>query len=390
MRRSVIFSSVAGVILFAAIAYTAWAISNNTAAPIAPPVIPAPAVSVIEVTPGTYRAHIQVFGEVRPLHEVELKAQVEGQIQWLHPTFNSGDSIKTGHSLLQIDDTQYRQVLAGAERELADAQVTLLQQQRQQQQAEQEWKQANLGGEPDSPLVLRKPQLKAAQASVFEAKARLQLARRDLVKTRFESPFDALIVSRDVSNGDYLQQGDTVATLYDVSKVEVRLALAAWQWDLLGDQRSGSYDSLSVLLRSVSQSAGKSQEPQTSKGVRSWQATLQRVERHIELQNRQRALVVAVDNPLDKKLLPGTFVKAHLMAKEVHNLLAVPASSLSSDGEILYVTQDNRLARYHVQPVFKQQGKLFIPPPETLSINGSVSFRVLTQPLQGLKQGLQL
>ena len=189
-----------------------------------------PDVSVLSVMPADFQATVNGHGEAKASYQLKLLAEVSGRVRELSPKFNSGRQFNAGEVLLRIEDTPYREALASAQSSLADAELALLQEQRNSEQALAEWQRSGLDGEPASPLVLRKPQLKAAQAKVTQARQAERKAQYDLDKTVIRAPFDAVIVSRDVQPGSFLQGGAQVAELYNTDIIEVAVPLSESQW----------------------------------------------------------------------------------------------------------------------------------------------------------------
>jgi RND family efflux transporter MFP subunit len=333
-------------------------------------------VSVVRVRAQAYQAQVEAFGEAAARYQLELGTQVSGRILSLNEAFESGSRIDRDEVLLQLDQSSYKAALAGAEQALADARLALLEEQRQGLQAEAEWRSSGLSGTPDSPLVLRKPQLASAKAAVTAAQATLASARNDLNQTRLKAPFDALIIERLVAPGDYLQAGTQVATLYSTDRIEIRLAVSARGWLNLPSDDLLTAGDWPVALRDVENGQG-------------WNGRVIRVESHRNETTRQRVLVVAVDQPLDQQppLLPGTFVKAKIAGGERDQLWKLPITALSQRGEIWYVDSTNKLAKLAVTPAFSDAESIYIPVPSQFQ---SSTFQVLEHPLNGYLEGMKV
>ncbi len=331
-------------------------------------------VATVRVAPASYQAHVAAFGEAQAHYQLSLSAQVSGKITSLNDAFANGRRIAQGESLLQMEDSSYRAAVASAEKELADAKLALLEEQRQGVQAETEWKASGLGGKPDSALVLRKPQLAAAQAAVSTAQAALRSARHDLEQTRMLTPFDALVVERLVSPGGYVQAGTEVATLYSTDRIEIRIALSARDWQNLPADDQLTVGDWPVSLTDV-------------ENGQQWSGRVIRVEQHLDDTTRQRALIVAVDQPLDQEppLLPGTFVRAQVAGTERNDLWKLPVSALSQRGEIWYITAFNTLVKIAATPVFSDADNIYIAVPEQLE---AMPQQVLVHPLNGYLEGM--
>lgn len=333
-------------------------------------------VAVLRVSPGIYQASITAFGEAEAHYRLDLSTAVAGQIVALNASFENGGRVAKGDVLLQLEDSSYRAAVANAEKERADARLTLLEEQRQGMQAEAEWKSSGLGGQPDSALVLRKPQLAAAQAAVTTAQATLVSARQDLARTRLTAPFDAVVVERLVAPGSYVQAGAQVATLYSADRSEIRVALSARDWQNLPGSDPLTAGNWPVALTDV-------------ESGQQWTGHVVRVEQHRDDTTRQRALIIAVEHPLDRDppLLPGTFLKVRIAGIERDNLWKLPIAALSQRGEIWYVTASKSLAKFETTPVFSDADSIYVPVPDALT---AIPQQVLAHPLNGYLSGMRV
>ncbi|MEZ7225531.1 efflux RND transporter periplasmic adaptor subunit [Alteromonas sp. DY56-G5] len=187
-------------------------------------------VGVIDVTADSYNAKVRGYGQVVPQDSLSLVAQVSGQVTDISSSFKTGALVANNTVLARIDDTNYQQALASANATYQAAVVSLEEERLQGIQAKDEWTRSGLDGEPLSALVLREPQLKAAQATLDEAEQSVNSAKRDLAFTSLRAPFNALVVSRDIALGSYVQAGSAVATLYSADIAEVAIGLSPSQW----------------------------------------------------------------------------------------------------------------------------------------------------------------
>jgi multidrug efflux pump subunit AcrA (membrane-fusion protein) len=133
----------------------------------------APLVKVQQVNLEDVEMIVKQSGTVTPKVEVEIVPQVSGKIVWLNPNFRAGGFISANEEILKIDKRDYELALQQAKSIVADAKVNLDIQKAEADVASQEWQDLNPGTEPDSPLVLRKPQIEQAQAKLQSAQAQL-------------------------------------------------------------------------------------------------------------------------------------------------------------------------------------------------------------------------
>ncbi len=320
----------------------------------------APNVSVINAVPSTYQAYVSGHGEAKAHWALSLKAQVKGEITNMSEQFATGNVVKKGQVLAQIDNTEYLQAVASAKATLADAKLALQEEQDLGNQAKREWQRSGVTQAPSSPLVFRTLQLEAAQATADNAQYALQTALRDEKNTHISAPFDAVILSRDVDLGTYVSIGDTLATLNSTDKVEISVPLSLSQWQNLASDKSGE-----VILSDVTTQ-------------NQWQGYIARFEQHLDDSSRQRSVVVALDKPFEQAtpLLPGTFLAVQIAGKALNNVIKLPASAVSQEGLIWYVNEQNTLMSIQAQKLFERGDYVYISP-----IEGHTNLRVVARPL---------
>ncbi|BDY05162.1 efflux RND transporter periplasmic adaptor subunit [Ferrimonas sp. YFM] len=369
-KLTMVATLVSGAAIFAAFAFNSQPVEKPAMAPVEAQII-LPEVAVTLAQPESAQASVIGYGEAKAHHELSLSAQVTGQVIHLEDALSSGQRVKAGQLLARVDSSDYRQALAQAEKALADAKLALLEEQRQVQQAKEEWQGSGLDGEPDSPLVLRTPQLEVAEASLKQAQAQVDVARRDLARTQVRAPFDAIVISRNVEPGSRVQSGDTLATLYSTDRVEIRVPLSQAQWQQLPTQMTEQWP---VQLTS-------------SDGNGHWQGRVLRSELHYSSDDRQRALVIALDAPLDRAqpLLPGTFVTAAIPGRKLDKLWQVPSTALTSSGQIWLVDDQGTLSPANAQVLFHQGDDSFLAIPQ-----GQNQAKVVSRPLSNYLAGMKV
>lgn len=337
----------------------------------------APSVVVVEAKAGQYQALVKGYGEALARYDISYAAEVSGRVKRIMPGFESGKLVKKGEQLAEIENTSYLQAVALAKSNLAQAELDLLEEQRTGEQALIEWKRSGVSGEPSSPLVLRKPQLAAQKAVVENARYSLQKARQDLQKTVLRAPFDALVVERNIQPGSYLQAGSTVAELYSTDRVEVEIPLSAQQWQNLPRLSNSELSEKAAAKWPVML--------YSSDGSANWQGYVIRVEQHVEATSRQRSLIVAVDQPFkaEVSLFPGTFVEAHIEGATLDNTWKLPASAISQQGEIWFVSENNQLNKVAAKKVFENAGSVYVSAIEDLA-----TAKIIKRPLSSYVVGM--
>lgn len=339
----------------------------------------APSVVVLEVQADKYKALVKGYGEAVAHYAITYSAEVSGRVAKLMPSFETGNVVNKGEILTTLENLSYQQAVAQAKSDLAQAELDLLEEQRTAEQARLEWQRSGLSGEPDSPLVLHAPQLAAQKAALENAQYSLKKAQQDLEKTVIRAPFDALIVQRNIQPGSYLQAGTAVAELYSTDRVEIEIPLSAKQWA-----------NLPKLSNKTLSEKGCEKWPVTlysADGSNNWEGYVTRVEQHLDSTSRQRSLVVAVDKPFEQEvgLFPGTFVQAHIEGAILDNTWELPASAISQQGDIWFVSEDNKLNKVPAHKVFEKSGAVYVTPIEELA-----SAKIIKRPLSSYVVGMRV
>ncbi len=327
-------------------------------------------VTVRSVKPETCGAVIAAFGEVVPRRQITVKSQVQGRVIFLADQLETGNQVKKGALLVRVEQSAFRLQVAEAGNRLAVARINLMKEEREAKDAQTNWKQSGLRGEPASPLVLHVPQLAAARSEVKAARAALAYAQTMLRQTEIRAPFDAIIVRRNVNPGQVIFATDEITTLFGTESVEISIHLDPGNWDLLPkDVRQAK-----VTLFDTGKPAN-------------WPARVVRKSYHLDGQSRLRTLILRVEHPMDfsPPLLPGTFVRAEITGRQIPHLLRIPESALTKQGLVWFVDQTGRLRKHHLNPLFYTSGFACIPVPET---TGQGPLRIAAFPNSSFIDGL--
>ena len=175
---------------------------------------------------------VSAVGEALAQYSVTLSAEVEGEILSVSEDAFSGGLLQAGDSILQIENSRQERALSAAEANAAMASSRLAEEELRAEQAADEWNRAGATA-PPSEYVLRRPQLRAARSSLANARAAVSEATQRMDDASVPAPFNAVVVRRLVSPGDYVQPGTSLVELYGSDRIEVRLPLTAMQWNLL-------------------------------------------------------------------------------------------------------------------------------------------------------------
>lgn len=171
-----------------------------------PPESRAPAVPIMKVAVQTITAQeisrdIVVQGELEPLRQVTVKAQTSSRVVALPAV--RGSRVKAGTVLAKLAEEDRVAQLDQARAEVSSQELEVA--------ARRTLKQKGLQAEN---LV------KAAEASLAVAQARLKRAELEVEYLNIVAPFDGILESRQVEIGSHVDRGDPVAQVVDKSIVK--------------------------------------------------------------------------------------------------------------------------------------------------------------------------
>ncbi len=315
-------------------------------------------VDVMRLERQPYQVKLQSYGTVQPRVQSMLVAQVFGEITAINDSLRTGGFFEKGDVLLNIDQRDYLANVKIAGASLMDAKQALAEQEARAAQALEDWN--RLGNEGEAPaLVLRKPQLAAAQARVISAESTLDKAQLELERTNIVAPYAGRVMTKMVDQGQVVNKNSQLAEIYAVDLVEIRLPLRNRDLsyiDLPEDYRFADEDRVEgprVTLHS--KLAGGSE----------WHGKVVRTEGAIDDSARQLHVVAQVDNPFGTQargktpLKIGQYVTAELAGRQVQDALVIPNRAIYQ-GSYVYVVIDGVLQRRNIGIAWQNQTEAVI------------------------------
>lgn len=298
----------------------------------APPRVDRPAlgplVEVVEVQVTDVPVTVSGHGEVSPRVAVDVVPQVPGQVVRVHPSFVAGGFFRAGEVLVVIEPRDYELAVERAQAAVARATVTLQREQAEAEVAREEWDELHPGEEPTSGLVVREPQVRQAEAELAAAIADLDVAKLNLERTRISLPFDGVVVSENVDVGQFVGNGNRLATVYGTDVVEVRVPLdsreLAWFDVPTGRGQQGPRAEVSITL---------------GNGVVAWEGRVTRMEAQVDQSSRMVHVVVEVADPYETTadhpaLLPGTFVDVRIFGRTLSGVVPLPRYAMREGNQV--------------------------------------------------------
>jgi RND family efflux transporter MFP subunit len=308
---------------------------------------PAMAVRVIPVRPKPATVIVKGEGTVKPHSEIDLVPQVSGKVVAVSDALADGGRFQSGEVLLRIDPEDYRLALTLAEAKVKDAESRLQVAREEAAAAREEWDELHPDGSPDAAdpplLVLRIPQLKAAEAKLEAEKAELKKAGLHLERTVIRAPFNGVVSEEKVDVGQYVVAGQPLATLFSTDAVEIVVPFEDrdLSWFQVPGFTPGDTKGSSARVRA--RLAGKEW---------SWDGRVVRTEGKMDERTRMIHVVIRVDHPYDRKppLAVGLFVQVEIEGIAVADAVRIPVAALREGNIVWVVNDENRLHFQQVVP----------------------------------------
>ena len=270
---------------------------------------PKPPVSVAAATAEQrpWQQRLPAVGSLKALQGVELSLEQAGTVKSLH--FESGQQVKQGQLLLQLDSDQEAALLGTAQADLGLAKVDY------GRGSQLVGDQAISRGEFDRLTA----QYRRNQAVVDQLKASLQ-------KKSIKAPFSGTIGIRQVDIGDFLASGTVIATLQDLSSLYVDFNMPEQSLPQLALGQK-------VLLQ-VAAFPGQT-----------FNATLSAINPKVDENTRNLLVRASLANP-DGKLLPGMFASLLVLLPDPQPQVVVPESAITYTlyGNSVYVVSPKQNA----------------------------------------------
>lgn len=314
-------------------------------------------VDVIGVERDTFQPTIEAMGTVEPSQEIVLSPRVGGQVIRRAPSFTPGGYVQEGDVLLQIDPADYENALQQRRSALSQAVTDLKLEMGRQEVAQQDYQLIGdtLAG-TNKALVLREPQLRAARSDVESARAAVDQAQLNLERTTVQAPFDAHILSRNVSVGSQAAPGDNLGRLVgrDTYWVEATVPLSKLRrLTFPGDGGQGS----KVRIRN---------RTAWDEGVYR-EGRLHRLVGALEEQTRMARVLITVPDPHAYQaghaglppLIIGSYVEAQIQAEALNNVIRLNRDYVRDD-DTVWVMEDGRLRIRDVDTAFRDARYAYI------------------------------
>lgn len=383
LRRTLgwLLRTVIGIaVLSGSIALSYYWLSNPPKTQRRPSETEATLVEVSQVHVGTEQIAVQAMGTVTPSREVRLAVLVPGRIVEVSPHFVPGGFFREGEEILRIEEADYQLALRQQQSNLARAEATLKLEMGQQAVAQKEYELVGKSADSeDEELMLRKPQLASAKASVDAAQAALEKAQLDLERTVLKAPFNCVIQTRNADVGSYVSPGSALATAVatDAFWIDTSVAVDELKWLQIPDAKNKKGSPARVFYQAA------------------WGPDVFRMGEIIRLlpdldEGRMARVLVEVQDPLELNvtesqqhpLLLQSFVRVELLGQEIPDVVKLRRSAVREGNKVWVMTEDNTLDIRSLSIIWS--GPDFVLVSDGLRDNDKVVTSSLIAPVQGM------
>ncbi|MDI3271227.1 efflux RND transporter periplasmic adaptor subunit [Pseudomonas sp. AL03] len=302
-RRMLIMLGVVLLIVLVLAGYKAFSIYTmiqGFAAP-KPPI----SVAVATATERPWQARLPTVGTLKALQGVDLSLEIAGTVTDVQ--FQSGQKVKAGQPIVQLDSAVETALLETALADLGLAQVDY-----------------NRGSQLVGSQAISKGEFDRLSAVFKKNKATVNQLKASLEKKRIVAPFSGTIGIRQVDVGDYVASGTMIATLQDLSSLYV---------DFFVPEQS-------VPKIAIGQSV---QIIVSAYPAQNFPGTLSAINPKVENSTRNVQVRATLANP-DGKLLPGMFASLQILLPDPQPRIVVPESAITYTlyGNSLYVVAQKK------------------------------------------------
>lgn len=275
-------------------------------------------------------------GFVQAQQEMELKAQVSGQITAKY--FKGGDNVSAGQTLYAIDQRTYQANVLNAQAGLANARAALANAAMNAERYSTLYAQNAVSKQVLDNAIMQRDQ---AQASVNAQEAILENAQINMTDTSVAAPFSGRIDTTALEVGNYVTAGQTtLAKISNTDPVFVQFSIAEPEYLKLSSAHDNSgaaaLDNLTVVLSDGSTYDLKGTVAEVNRGINDNTGTL--------------TVKALFKNPA-RRLLPGMFAHVQATAGTKQNALLIPKRAVV---ELMYkkfvyiVGSDNKVTMKEV------------------------------------------
>jgi membrane fusion protein (multidrug efflux system) len=247
-------------------------------------------VAVATATERPWQARLPTVGTLTALQGVDLSLEIAGTVTDVQ--FESGQKVKAGQPIVQLDSAVESALLETAQADLGLAQVDY-----------------GRGSQLVGSQAISKGEFDRLSAVLKKNKATVNQLKAALEKKRIVAPFSGTIGIRQVDVGDYVASGTMIATLQDLSSLYV---------DFFIPEQSVPKVAIGQPVQIIV----------SAYPARTFPGSISAINPKVENSTRNVQVRATLANP-DGKLLPGMFASLEVLLPNPQPRIVVPESAIS-------------------------------------------------------------
>ena len=322
---------------------------------------------------------ISTQGEIIAPKKTTLSAQVTGQVVSTSPKFEVGGVIQEGEVIVMIEEIDYQTALIEAKAAYADAianvkeaEVNLTMEQARVGQAKRDWQKLGRGKEP-SDLLLRKPQIEAAKARIESsrvsaecAQGRIELAQRNLERTRIRAPYNCQVEQKQIELGALVSMGSAIGRFYGTGRVEARVPISLEDIPYLPELSEGRAIPVIATGKFGSQ-------------VKKWNGEIIRSENRIDSASRTAFLIASFEG---EEIPPvGMFAQIEIEGLPLDDVISIPRIALRGRDQVIVISEESKIEFRTVEVIRTTQDSVYVS--KGLADGDRVCLTVMSSPIVG-------
>ena len=283
----------------------------------------------------------QAFGTVVAAREAHLRFGVAGEVNLVSDNLRNGADVIAGDILARLDTERLQLALDKVEVQIKaettqikefTAQLALRQRMAERAQSLSEkgvGSQAELDG-AELAVSQASNQLALAKSRLAELKVNLRRHRKDLEDAVLKAPFDGSLSSVDLALGNQVSNTYLVATLTDLSSLEVSFVVPADIYanvtNLIGQQVKLSWSSEGSVVSETT-------------------ATITRAEVVVDRTEGGGRLYAELPDDAARSVPPGAFVEVSYSGRELTSVIELPEEALVGQDQVFVIEQGRAMQR---------------------------------------------
>ena len=313
-------------------------------------------VDTYTVEKGTVNIVLNALATVTADKMVTLYPEVDGQVVAIKSSLVAGSQVEQREKLIELDSTEYQIAVQEQQAAVVEAKSELTLELGRQSIAKKEYQlTGNKLTAEEQALVMRLPQLEAAQANLNRAKANLAKAELDLARAHIHAPFSGQVIQSNVHVGSRVSSSSELMQLIATDRflLNVELPETSVEW-LQYANRDGKGSPVTIT------SSHWNNKQRIGEVIS--------IAPNMDSQSRMATVVVAINDPLallaenqaKPKVMINDLLEVTLYGNSLDNVSVLPDELIRNGNHVWLINKDNKLEMRNVEPIFRNSTTAYI------------------------------